>query len=344
MISFEPNYKDPRTQKRLRKAIGFASSCMSANKPRSWSSRELDRWIGYTHKPLGRYLRDRLLITHDDYYQWGVGGSKCKTYRLNTRGVSELIDRCDFNNNNTYTNTLVPTISIQQEWIKDTFPEIASGNFEYKERNNRLWHPLQNVRNELRRKTMQQQGYAYEYDIESAAPNLIYQLAQRCGITNRTNTAAVDEYLANPRAWRTQLAQDLNCEYDTAKQIITARFAGATTRNYRSIHEYLDYDWNKLKQLRNNKQFVELSRVITKLWRKIRTFNEMSRLSPRDKWNYYFDLERTVMRTVETQLRKHAGRYFLEHDGWRCSSWVDPHMLKLHVRKHTGYIVNFVIG
>ena len=87
MISFEPNYKDPRTQKRLRKAIGFASSCMSANKPRSWSSRELDRWIGYTHKPLGRYLRDRLLITHDDYYQWGVGGSKCKTYRLNTRGV-----------------------------------------------------------------------------------------------------------------------------------------------------------------------------------------------------------------------------------------------------------------
>jgi hypothetical protein len=327
---YTPNYNDPRTQKRLRRAIGFATSCMSADKPRSWSSRELDRWIGYTHKPLGKYLREQLLIVHDDYYQWGVGGSKCKTYRLNQRGVSELIERCDFNNNNTYTNMLVPTKCLQQEWITQTFPEIATGVFEYKDKNNRLWHPLQNVRSELRRSTMTEHGYAYEYDIESAAPTLIYQLAKTCGITPRTCTTTIDAYLRNPVLWRKQLAQDLHI-----------RFAGATTRNYRSIHEYLDFNWHKLQRLREHTDFQQLSKEITKLWKKIRVYNDMPRLSPRDKWNYYFAQERRVMRVVETQLRKHAGRYFLEHDGWRCSSWVDPHMLKLQVNKHTGYKVNF---
>jgi len=338
---YTPNYKDPRIQKRIHRAIGFASSCMSTTKPRQWSSRELDKWIGYTHKPLGRYLREKLLILHDDYYEWGVGGSKCKTYRLNQRGVVELIERCEYNNTNTYTNMLVPTKSIEQEWITETFPEMTSGAFEYKDKNNRLWHPLQNVRSELRRSTMRAQGYAYEYDIESAAPTLIYQLAQHAGLSPRTQTDTIDAYLADPCTWRMNLAQDLGIDYSVAKQIVTARFAGATTRNYRSIHEYLHWDWNKLKQLRAHTGFQQLSKEIVKLWRKIRQFYDRPRLSPRDKWNYYFEVERKVMRVVQRELRKNQGRYFLEHDGWRSTTWIDPYMLKLQVKKQTGYSVNF---
>jgi len=340
-MTYTPSWTDPRTQKRLRKALGFVTSCLSTTKPRQWSTRELDRWLGYTHKPLGRYLREKLLITHDDYYEWGTDGARCKTYRLNHRGVTELTERCEFNNNNTYTNMLVPTKSIPQEWIQGTFPEIRTGAFEYQEKNHRLWHPLQNVRSDLRRNTMLVQGYIYEYDIESAAPTLIFQLAQSCGLTDRTHTPRTQEYLKNPRQWRESLAQRLGVDYDTVKQIITARFAGATTRNYRSIHEYLNWDWHKLTALRADLEFQNLSKEIQKLWHKIRTYHNRSRLSPRDKWNYYFAQERRVMRVIQRELDKHAGRYFLEHDGWRCTSWVDPYLVRQQVEKHTGYKINF---
>ena len=321
---FEPNLKCKRTQKRIRRAIGFAVSCLSDN-PREWSTRALDKHIGYSHKPLGRYLRDKLLIECDERYWFGVSGSRCKTYRRNYKGMIELINTSGvFSNAYTHKHTLVPTKEIARDYVQETFPEIATGAFEYKEKSNRLWHHLQNVRSDLRKPLLAEHGYRYEYDIECAAPTLIFQLARESGLTHRSNTDLIEDYIEDPIPLRQQLAQEIDCDEKTAKRIINARFAGATLRANRSIHNYLNYDWRQLGLLKQSQWFQEFSKQIKKCWDKIKQDQGVIKLSPKDKWAIYFQQEREVMRVVRRELDKMDCRYFLEHDGWRCDTWIDP--------------------
>lgn len=330
---YTPNFNDPRIQKRTKTAIGFAVSCFS-DKPREWSTRSLDRWIGYTHKPLGRYLREKLLITVNDEYLWGTCGVKCKQYRLNRSGVSDLINACDEFSIHIPTNLhIVPTMSLAQTWVKSAFPEIHTGVFEYKDRADRLWHPLQNVRSEIRKPLLAEQGYRYEYDIECAAPTLIFQQARESGLTQRSKVDLIEEFLEDPQSQRQQLAQRIGTTQETAKKIINARFAGATLRQGRSIDQFLDYNTQALEALKHDPWFCEFSKQIKKCWDKIKLHEGMTRLSPRDKWRIYFQQERCVMGVVRRELDKQRCRYFLEHDGWRCDSWIDPRELELKILK-----------
>lgn len=338
---FEPNLKCKRTQKRIRRAVGFAVSCLS-DSPREWSTRELDKWIGYTHKPLGKYLREKLLITTDDYYTWGSAGTRCKQYRVNKSGIVELLNLSDeFSNAYTHKYTLVPTKAIAQEWVTETFPEIKSGAFEYKDNADRLWHPLQNVNSTLRKPLLAKHGYRYEYDIECAAPTLIFQLARQSGLTHRSNTDLIEAYIQNPTPYRQQLAREIGCDEKTAKRIINARFAGATLRSELSIHSYLNYDWNQFKRLKQSQWFQQFSKQIKKCWDKIKLSQGVRRLTPRDKWRIYFQQERQVMGVVRRELDKMKCRYFLEHDGWRCDEWIDPYTLTLLIQKRFNKRVNF---
>ena len=341
-MTWEPNWKCSRTQKRIRKAIGFAVSCFG-DKPKEWSSRSLDTRIGHRHKPLGRYLRNQLLIECDERYLFGTAGSRCKTYRLNRSGVTELINLCDEFDILLSTHfTIVPTTKqVASEWVEHAFPEIQSGVFEYKDSANRLWHPLQSVRSEIRKPLPAEHGYRYEYDIECAASTLIYQLARESGLTHRSNTRLIELFLQDPKHYRCQLAQEIGTTPDIAKRIINARFAGATLRAGRSLDRLLDCNLLLRQRLQHNEWFREFSKQIKKCWDKIKLSRSRTRLSPRDKWAIYFEQERRVMGVVRAELNKMNTRYFLEHDGWRCDSWIDPHMLELKIHKRLNKRIKF---
>jgi hypothetical protein len=87
--------------------------------------------------------------------------------------------------------------------------------------------------------------------------------------------------------------------------------------------------------------FTSLRKDIKKCWDAIKMSEKSLRLSSRDKWMIYFQLEKSVMNAVRRELVKENNRYFLEHDGWRCESYIDPYRLRLSVRKATGYDVVF---
>lgn len=340
-MTYTPDFACKRTQKRIRRAVGFAVSCLS-DKPREWSTRALDRHIGYTHKPLGKYLREKLLVECDERYLFGTAGSRCKTYRRNYTGVIELINASGvFSNAYTHKHTLVPTKEIARAYVEETFPEIQSGAFEYRERSDRLWHHLQNVRSDIRKPLLAEHGYRYEYDIDCAAPTLIFQLARQSGLTHRSRTDLIEAYIDDPTPYRQQLAQEIGCDEKTAKRIINARFAGATLRANRSIHSYLDYNWRQLGLLKQSPWFQQFSKQIKKCWDKIKLDLGVRRLSPRDKWSIYFQQERQVMGVVRRELDKTGCRYFLEHDGWRCDEWIDPYALQLLIRKRYNKTVKF---
>ena len=90
-MKYNINIKDPRTQKRVKKAIAFANAFLSDTKPRGWSTRYIDKFFGQQQHELSKWLRDKLLICHSDRYDMNMG--ICKTYTKNVNGINELLEQ-----------------------------------------------------------------------------------------------------------------------------------------------------------------------------------------------------------------------------------------------------------
>lgn len=335
--NYTPNFNDPRVKKRIRRALGFACSSLSSDKPRHWARVELDRHFGTQNHSLSKWMRAKLLIT--DNPQWSYQHGICKSYRLNLEGVREMSDCINISNIPNYP-IVAQVKKIGVDWAKEQYlPEIQSGAFTYKDKSNRLWNDIQRLPSEIRRPLFAEQGYHWEYDIRACAPTLIYQRARQEGLTRPTKT--LDAFLADRQLYRQALAERLDCDEAQAKQIITALFSGAKIAQGYAIAEILNNDINKLNILKTNTWIIALRKDIKKCWDAIKSSESSLRLKSRDKWMIYFQLERAVMNVVRTELSKLSVRYFLEHDGWRCDTYVDEYSLRLLVKKRTGYSVEF---
>ena len=99
-MTYQPNFTDPRVQRRIKRAIGFASGVISATRPQQWSTRYIDRWFGSQRNDLSRYLREQLLIVTDNH--WNKDSGKCKEYLLNPAGVNFLLAQLNSSNTQLY--------------------------------------------------------------------------------------------------------------------------------------------------------------------------------------------------------------------------------------------------
>ena len=331
MKKYTPNWRDPRTQRRIKTSLDWALACLSPTKPRSWSTRHIDRVFGNQGNPLSKMMRQCLLITHDPYYNPQT--SKCKQYLLNMDGAGTLGSHVG----RTITQQ---TLQAQRTLSADTLygAQIAQGAFEYVEKSNRLWNDIQNLENNIRKPLFENYGYIHEYDIRSAAPTLLYQLAK--SYRSSLELERISQYVEDPNLHRHKLAQRIGCDPKIAKRLITARFAGARFGPQNSIAQELN---NRLQyqRLRHDDWFEQLSAELKILWSVIKTSEDLPRLTARNKWSIYFREELRVMRSVHSSLNKQGITYFHEHDGWRSTSAVDLRGLKLHVKKQTGYWIDF---
>ena len=345
-MSYKPNFNDPRVIDRCKLALGFACGVMSETKSHPWSSRYIDKFFGKSNNPLSSYLRKTLLICTDEYYRYNSDEkNKCKEYRLNVEGVGFLREALKTNNIQTYPSVL-------QVAQSDHKQELETGNFTYNDKSNRLWHPLQSYRKQYRTQILADAGYTHDYDIECAAPTLIHQYAQKCGMDEYL--FALRKYLANRTAIRAELALGIELEPKAVKEIINALFAGAViSKNTESdIYHILDGDLSRIEYLKQNEFIKELVSDIKTCWtyirphmqKRTREVNGRERLLPlnsRQKWNVYFELERVVLNSVRTYLDEKSIRYFLMHDGWTCNREINREELGDYVRCSTGYDIQF---
>jgi hypothetical protein len=227
-MTYNPNFNDPRVQKRIQHALGFVKGVLTTTKPKSWSTRYLDTHLGSQRNQLSKYLREVLLITTNPH--WNKDTGKCKEYLLNESGVRYLRGRID----NTITDTWeeygvssetlekkTTTLSIPycsgspsitqtwdyrlvNDWCRREFQrELEELSFEYTEKSDRLWHPLQNIRSQYRSPILAESGLVHQYDIAAAAPTLIHQHAQQLGMDLWLDT--LRNYLKNKTQIRYQL-------------------------------------------------------------------------------------------------------------------------------------------
>jgi hypothetical protein len=359
-MTYTPNFSDPRVQRRIRRAIGWATGSVDPVRSRPWSTRYIDKWFGSQRNDLSRYLRDQLLIVTRS--RWNKDTGQCKEYILNQTGVQNLCDCIGLIKNNTTTQLHHIVVEVAQA---EYTQELASGTFTYNDKSNRLWHPLQNFRRAVKRDVLNQAGYQYHYDVQCCAMTLIHQHAQQIPEVvhnGRWQQGPMDlylfalrDYLRDRQTIREQIAQAADVDPQTVKRIINALLAGAklSSNPNTEIYRLLSGDTARIRFLQQHEYLTQLRRDIKTCWdyikptlprRSTQDRNKRQRMIPissRQKWGVYFDLERQVLNEVRDFLSETNNRHFLEHDGWSCEREIDHTSLSARVLERTGLQVEF---
>lgn len=341
MTTYHPNFSDPRVESRIKRALGFACGVLSETKPHPWSTRYFNDHFGVASNPLSKWLRVQLLICTDQFYRFNIPGEKgiCKKYILNKEGVRYLKEALKLNNIQIYPSVL-------QVAKSDHLAELVTGKFTYLDKTNRLWHPLQRYRRNYKKQILADHGYQHQYDIECCAPTLIHQYSQQLGMDQYL--FAIRKYLSDKTIVRAELAKKLDLPVDAVKEIINALFAGAviSRSSYSDIFHILDGDHARIEFLKQDPFVQELIADIKTCWeyitptiprRRNTKSNRLLKITPKQKWLVYFELERSVINSVSSYLTDKNYRYFLEHDGWSCDSEIDQNELIEFVRTQIGY-------
>lgn len=333
---YQPNLNNRAVQKRIKIALDFVTQYHS-DIPRASSKSQIDRYFTGSANPINKWLRSKLLICVDDY--WNFQTHKCKKYVINSEGLAEL--------RSMISNSSEPILTARQK------QELITGDFEYNLSSDRFYNSLQNLKREVRMPLLAQHGKPYHYDIVCAAPTLILQHAVQCGLTKPT--PALDRYIHHRQLVRDELAKALDLTPDTVKRLIHALLHGSSVScSYMSaIWDYVEQDPARIAWLKQDSYFNLLDLDIKNAWRAIkasmpvRTTTDVNgrvrskRLSGRDKSQVYRTLERTVMDSVYKFLKKEKNKFFKEHDGFTCENLIDQTALRNYVKNQTGFIVDF---
>ena len=373
IMSYNPNINDPRIIKRIRHAYGFTKGALSTTEPHHWARNQLNKYFGRSNDDLGKFLRNTLLICTDNRYNKDTGITK--QYMSNTTGleyVKQILlgkdvkeftqwvqDNVSKKNIISLTSTTPSVQLLFDHYCVNKFAEIEYGqelknlDFEYTDKSNRLWHPIQNLKKDYKKSIFIKHKLTYQYDIDTCAPTLIHQYSQQLDMD--LYLFALRKYLKNKNIIRNELAKDIEINASTIKVVINALFCGARIGNSTdfAITKLLNNDMTKIQCLKEHPYIIELRNDIKTIWEYIEptmakiyitTKNNKQRklpVSSKKKWQLYFELERRILNEVRTYLVNTNNRYFLEHDGWATEHQIDEHELINYIKNSTGFDIKF---
>ena len=348
---YEPNIDDPRVQRRMKTAFAFTIAWLGPG-GRPIGKHQITAAMGNSCNNMGSWLRQHLMICTDYHYNKDTGQTKRWAYNPEgVRFIAEALGYPPFVYNpasaisyNKQLELFYRSYAI--EYLCSKFKtELVSGDFNYRDSSNRLWSPLQNLRREIRTEMLSQHGYQYQYDIESCAPALLYQIWQRnqkfSGDLVRLDH--IQELVEDRTGIRNQLVVETGIEYDQIKTAITSLFNGARmgTNNYCSLYRELDYDTDKMELLKQNAWIQGLRRDVKNLWTGIaHGIPGIRSIDSSVKWQIYFRAERQVIDQMDNYFRSNKARTFRIHDCLVSDLEVDPSDVVSDVFVNTGYKIN----
>ena len=277
-------------------------------------------------------------------------------YKLNESGSDFLrnLKPKDIKNNYHRPYPIVSQVRNEQlikQWATTHFEkELKSRVFVYKDKSDRLWHPLQGVKKEYKKVLFNEFDLNYQYDIQCCAPSLIHQYAQTCGMD--LYLFGIREYLKDRQAIRSRIAKETDITTQQAKIVINALFSGAQLGLNKESALYQEIkDEAKIEFLKQDDFIIKLRADIKTCWEYIApnltrviitTKTGKSRtqpITPKQKWGVYFRLERQVLDSIKEFMDKEQINYFLEHDGWASSEQLNELELIQWVKDKTGYSI-----
>jgi hypothetical protein len=375
-----PNFKDPRNLRRAEKVLDWASEFVVGKYgsivPLSLSAKGfkkldergeviyrvpgLEEIFGPKGNATGDYLRDLLLHPVSKSY---IPGEKARTYSIKSDGYSQLEALVRPESALVLPYTVSSAESAVERLIRRHASELSSLTFSYKDSSDRLWHPLQNIRNRrtetytgpIKREFWQKFGLPHDYDLVACAPTILFQLATRAGAP-AILLEGLKAYLDDRTAFRSHVAALTGLDHDDAKRLINSLFNGAKLGcNQRwSTYQLLDCDLFLMTRLMNDPQVRRLHRSIKSVWALIQSSRAitmrpglLARLSgdisepwklktSRAKWSLYFQYERAVLDVIRAHVVDRGIRFFTEHDGFRTDREIEITELEAEILLVTG--------
>lgn len=382
MEKYTPNLSDPQVLKRMKSALALSVGMLKTNEPRQISKSILCKHFGQGQHNLGKFLRKNLLICTNEHYSFGKGNqSKCKEYILSHVGrgyISNLIKNSAYKNILEWKSTAhseeldeskIPECAVDLSmqvrlnnqnkfeleiiliWARREFcKELRSKEFTYKDKSDRLWNDIQNIRSDARHILLSEFGYSFNYDISTCAQTLLLQYAEQNGLDEYM--FATKEYISHKNEIRTKLCKETGLEIKEVKFLISALFCGArlSKSSWSSLYDLVDNVPETMELLQNNEYIKEIKKEISKIWKTLddtvmyQTYKNLDngkkrKLPPNctQKWGVYFRQERKVLDSVREYLQEKNIPSFLEHDGWVTERKLDLNELTQYIKDKTGF-------
>jgi hypothetical protein len=326
---------DPRSISRITKVFGFIVENLCIDEEVEISSDTFSLILG-DHE-LARLLKSKLFICTDSSYIPESISEKAgklaysKKYKLNPEGIIEVAN---------YFNIGQPEIAptIFERVSKRFHNELSTGDFKYKTTSNRDYHFLssgvnKNTRNEI----LSSYGFNIEYDVVSAAPTILYN--EYLKITS-VKLPALEQYLQNPKQFRTEVAQETNCPYEKVKRLITA-FAYNADFNRHKDKSALEIAETMalLETWIANKRLKSLHRAFKKLYKVIKVHHNHK--DARAVSLFYFEIEERIRDVLINYCQEHNIQKFIIHDAIVVKQKLDTDELSDRIENAIGYKVYF---
>ena len=326
-MTYTPKFTDARIKRRIEQSLDWCNAYLSENKKHWLSFNEIQKQFGSQSRPLGKYLRNTLLICVNPYYS-NLTESVCKTYKLNLDGYHGLCSAID------YEPKFKPSPELQQT--------LDTGEFEYKTIGHRDYHPLQNLPRRIKKPLLASKGYRHEYDIQCCAQTLLLQHAHSLGF--KQVTPALDRYISDRTSVRNEIKDRTGLDIKTIKQILTALLNGSTLSCWHTntIFAYVNYNRSMIEFLKEDPYIIQYITDVRGMWKEIRKHQSLrykERFNAKMKSQLYRFLEESVRVVIQRHLKKTKNRAFVEHDGWSCQTAVDTERLCYEVKQQTGFVI-----
>lgn len=330
---YRPNFEDPRVKHRVELVLNWARPILIEKKPRPVSSEELTKIFGNQHQRLSGYLRANILNRSGMYRV----GSKFFDYSIRREGYAKLAA------------AVAAEVKSDAGVASDIYSPIALGmvEVEYSEPTpgKRRYHYVQNLPRYLRAEVFS--GW-FDYDIESAAPNLVLQFARRGLPSTGADPYPALQRMVNDKAQlRAHVGQLTALEPSAVKRIINGLFFGAKLQasNRTAIFRAVGEDTATLVRLKDDEAVTDLVREAKAMWEQVLSVDGGSRtgsaVQPAAKrMAIYMSLEREVIEAMEAVMSAAGIRYVLMHDGFMADRQVSRQACQAAVLVKSGFVVS----
>ena len=331
--------EQPRVRARIQKVLAFLKPYLLNSKPKSIRSAELTEVFGNQNSPQAARLRAMLLIQSGAYKP----GVKSYEYAVKRDGYERLAA------------LIGETVPTNLDVARELYSGIATGALvpEYTEPTvgARRYHALQNLPKAIRAELFS--GW-FDYDIEAAAPTLVYQWA--CKVNERlspkksgTPFPTIRRLVEDRTSIREHFTEVTGLGMPTAKSIVIRLFfgAGLAPNGKQAIFRLVNRDRDVLNRLKADPFVSAFRREVSLMWKLVlndensrngmvafRTGRVIPKPSTRGKqrMSIYLRLERQVIDAIEEVLLSDGLRPVLIHDGFMVRGQIDRERIEREVQ------------
>lgn len=338
--------EQPRVRARIEGVLQFCKPYFLVRKPTPIASATLTKVFGNQNSPQAARLRAMTL-------------EQSGTYKPKVHSYSYRVKRKGYNDLAILIGMPPQT---DAEMATELYGGIAAGNEipEYTEptKGARRYHAVQNLPKSLRAEVFK--GW-FDYDIEAAAPTLVYQLASsvyRKLSPERTDVPypSVKKLVDDRTAVRQHIADVAGVDFTTAKGVVVALFFGAklVPHEKQAIFRLVSSDRDVIAKLKNDPFVKAFRRDVSAMW-VLLLMDENARngvqgfrtgvvvpkpeTKSKQRMAMYLRLERQVIDVVEAELLRDGAVPVLIHDGFMVQGKINKARFESAIQRETGFVI-----